>query len=104
MNKEQKLALLQKWKDAYDRNELATKPLRELVGDIPHDSAIYKALWDTFEQLTLTTGMLLNHDSDDERNSFLILKWFEIDCDMGAHPQKMGGVLIDSLDKLVGFL
>jgi hypothetical protein len=102
MNKEQKLALLQKWKDAYDRNELATQPLRELVGDIPQDSVIYKAMWDTFEQLTLTTSMLVNHD--DVRNCLLLLKWFEIDCDMGAHPQKMDGVLIDSLDKLVGFL
>jgi hypothetical protein len=101
MNKEQKLALLQQWKDAYDRNELATKPLRELVGDIPHDSAIYKALWDTFEQLTLMTAMVIGEDVVD---CHLIMKWFELDCDMGAHPQKMGGVLIDSLDKLVGFL
>ena len=101
MNKEQKLALLQQWKDAYDRNELATKPLRELVGDIPHDSAIYKALWDTFEQLTLMTAMVIG---EDVVACHLIMQWFELDCDMGAHPQKMGGMLIDSLDKLVGFL
>jgi hypothetical protein len=99
---EQKLALLQQWKDAYDRNELATKPLRELIGDIPHDSVIYKAMWDTFDQLTITTAMLIG---DYEAGEYgLFMRWFEVDCGMGAHPQKIDGVLIDSLETFVGFL
>jgi hypothetical protein len=52
MTKEQKLELLQQWKDAYDRCGLATQPLRELIGDLPHDSLIYKAMCDTLDQLT----------------------------------------------------
>jgi hypothetical protein len=102
MNKEQKLALLQQWKDAYDRNELATKPLRELIGDIPHDSVIYKALWDTFDQLTITTAMLIGDYEAGEHGLFM--RWFEVDCGMGSHPQKIDGVLIDSLETFVGFL
>lgn len=102
MNKEQKLSLLQKWKEAYDRNELATQPLRELIGDIPQDSVIYKAMWDTFNQLTLTTAMLIG---DYEAGEYgLFMRWFEVDCGMGEHPQKIDGVLIDSLDKLLEFL
>ena len=100
MNKEQKLSLLQKWKDAYDRNELATQPLRELIGDIPQDSVIYKAMWDTFNQLTVTTALAMG-----EGNFRIeIMRWFEVDCGMGATPQSIHGVLIDSLDKLLEIL
>ena len=100
MNKEQKLALLQKWKEAYDRNELATQPLRELIGDIPQDSVIYKAMWDTFNQLTVTTAMAIGEGNF----RFEIMRWFEVDCGMGSTPQLIDGVLIDSLDKLLEFL
>lgn len=102
MDKQEKLELLQQWKDAYDRCGLATQPLRELIGDLPHDSLIYKAMWDTFDQLTKTTAMVIG---DYEAGEYgLFMRWYELDCGMGEHPQKIDGVLIDSLETFVSFL
>ena len=100
MNKQDKLQLLQQWKDAYDRNELATQTLRELIGDIPRDSVIYKAMWDTFDYVTDLTVKILGGGSED----LLVLKWFEIDCGMGVHPRMIDGTMVDSVDVLVNFI
>lgn len=102
MNKDKKLELLRNWQAAYDRNELATKPLRELIGDIPNDSVIYKAMWDTFDELTKTTAMLI---LDIEVGQWgVMMSWYELECGMGKTPKEIDGTLVDSVDVLVNFI
>jgi hypothetical protein len=59
-------------------------------------------MWNTFDQLTKTTAMVIG---DYEAGEYgLFMRWYELDCGMGEHPQKIDGVLIDSLETFVRFL
>ena len=78
LTKPEKLALLQKWKESYERTESVTDKLRELVNDAT--GQLYDALWANFDDQTRTIGIILGDQGE-------WMNWYELECDMGRTPK-----------------